>query len=403
MTWDFVAIDFETTGLSPRVDRIIEVGIVRTSTSGEILERYSSLVNPMRDVGKTSIHGITPGMLKDAPRFEEIVDDIANIMNDAVLVAHNASFDARFLDFELERINHDRKDIDGICTMEMMSRYFPGAARRLVDCCVHFGIPILNSHCALDDAQMTSDLLHVLRDRCDDLVLPDAISIARRFEIRRDPVTRETVKKIDSNVSDSLRNIQRGESDQHNQLIPLSANQCQYLNILDEALEDRRLTLTEVQGLFDFASLVRLSESQVSDLHEIYIASIYAKAMEDHLLTLEEKSDLDLVAELLGVTDWKTKVGTAASLATDETLFRRTEIEIRGGMSVCFSGEMIRSRGELEEIARSHGLLVKSGVSRNLDILVLADADSMSSKARKARELEVPVISEQLFLQLLTK
>ena len=105
MALEFATIDFETTGLSAKSDRVIEVGIVRTSADGRTLREYSSLVNPSRDVGRTDIHGITAGMLRDAPTFAQIVGDVASMLNGAVMVAHNASFDARFLDAELERMS----------------------------------------------------------------------------------------------------------------------------------------------------------------------------------------------------------------------------------------------------------------------------------------------------------
>ena len=178
MALEFATIDFETTGLSAKLDRVIEVGIVRTTADGRILQEYSSLVNPSRDVGRTDIHGITAGMLRDAPTFAQIAGDVALMLNGAVMVAHNASFDARFLDAELERMSCAREDIDALCTLELMFAGFPAGPRRLVDCCVEYGVSVLEAHSALDDARMASQLLHFLLRKVDVHVFPDPITIS---------------------------------------------------------------------------------------------------------------------------------------------------------------------------------------------------------------------------------
>jgi DNA polymerase-3 subunit epsilon len=71
------------------------------------------------------------------------------------------------------------------------------------------------------------------------------------------------------------------------------------------------------------------------------------------------------------------------------------------GASVCFTGEMSLPRPELSNRAVNAGLIVKSGISKKLDVLVVADADSMSGKAKKARELGIRIVSESVFLVML--
>src|SRR3990170_8268659 len=70
---EFAVVDVETTGLYPGGhDRILEISIVRTRWTGEVLDEYVTLVNPQRDVGPTSIHGITARDVVSAPPFEEV-------------------------------------------------------------------------------------------------------------------------------------------------------------------------------------------------------------------------------------------------------------------------------------------------------------------------------------------
>ncbi len=100
---EYVAFDVETTGLYKN-DRIIEIGFV-AFRDGKILEEWSTLLNPLRDIGKSNIHGITSSMVSTAPLFEEVINDIFRIINGRVLIAHNLSFDARMLIQEFNRAN----------------------------------------------------------------------------------------------------------------------------------------------------------------------------------------------------------------------------------------------------------------------------------------------------------
>jgi DNA polymerase-3 subunit epsilon len=182
-------------------------------------------------------------------------------------------------------------------------------------------------------------------------------------------------------------------------VISSDTNECQYLNILDKALSDRKLTIGEANDLFEFASLVRMPKERVNALHSLYVSHLYVQAMEDGELSVDEESDLENVAELLNVEDWRQSAESAEKL-DNPSVFEKFDTALFSGMSICFTGTMSHSRDELESLARRHGLLVKQGVSRILDLLVVADADSMSGKARKARELGVPIVAEQVFLTL---
>jgi DNA polymerase-3 subunit epsilon len=106
-----VVLDFETTGLSPdRGDRAIEIGAVRLE-GGSIRDRFQCLMNPGRRISPfiEQYTGISNTMLKTAPPCEEVMAACRDFIGDHDLVAHNASFDQRFLDAELQRINRPRR------------------------------------------------------------------------------------------------------------------------------------------------------------------------------------------------------------------------------------------------------------------------------------------------------
>ncbi|WCP69400.1 3'-5' exonuclease [Vibrio tubiashii] len=101
-----IVLDFETTGLSPNMgDRAIEIGAVKL-VNGEVVDTFQQLMNPGFRVSSfiEGYTGITNNMLADAPSCEEVMAEFCDFIADDNLVAHNASFDKRFLDGELERI-----------------------------------------------------------------------------------------------------------------------------------------------------------------------------------------------------------------------------------------------------------------------------------------------------------
>ena len=98
----FVVLDTETTGLFKN-DRIVEIGAI-VIQGNEILEEWSTLINPNRDLGPIHIHGITPTMVSMAPSFAEIANDLARLLNGRTLVCHNAHFDIRMLSQEFNRL-----------------------------------------------------------------------------------------------------------------------------------------------------------------------------------------------------------------------------------------------------------------------------------------------------------
>ena len=98
-------IDCETTGLSSR-DRIIEIAVVVLEpTTLEVVDEYDTLINPCRDVGPEHIHRINASMVQAAPTFEEIAGDLADRLEDHVLVAHNLPFDVRMVRGEYARLD----------------------------------------------------------------------------------------------------------------------------------------------------------------------------------------------------------------------------------------------------------------------------------------------------------
>ncbi|MBS9534888.1 3'-5' exonuclease [Mycobacterium sp. M1] len=162
----FAVIDFETTGFVPeRTDRVIEVGVVLTDDDGRVECEWTTLVNPGRSVGASHVHRIAAADVVDAPEFATISGQLIELLRGRTVVAHNASFDMRFLHSELQRARYTVPERPAaVCSMKW-SRRVVGASK-LADCCDVLGIDLDDAHSALCDARATAQVLAHLVDSC---------------------------------------------------------------------------------------------------------------------------------------------------------------------------------------------------------------------------------------------
>jgi len=160
-------IDFETTGLSVAMgDRATEVAAVLVR-DGAVIGRYQSLMNSGVAVPPyiEALTGISNAMLRTAPPAATVMREIADFVQDYPLVAHNASFDKRFWDAELERAGRRRRQ-EFACSMLVARRVLPQAPSHKLGVLMEFaGLPALGQyHRALADAEMTAQLLVYMQD-----------------------------------------------------------------------------------------------------------------------------------------------------------------------------------------------------------------------------------------------
>jgi DNA polymerase-3 subunit epsilon len=158
----FVVVDVETTGGSPGSGhRVTEIAAVCVA-GGEIGERFSTLVNPERRIPGmiTSLTGITDAMVAGAPRFGEVAHRLADFLEGRVFVAHNASFDWRFLCAEMERATGMLPSGRQLCTVRLARKLVPQLPSRSLDgLALFYGLEIEARHRALDDALATAKVL----------------------------------------------------------------------------------------------------------------------------------------------------------------------------------------------------------------------------------------------------
>ena len=158
-THDFVVFDIETTGFSPVSNRIIEIGAVKV-VNGEIADKFSTFVNPQVPIPYhiEKLTGINDSMVMDAPVIEEVLPQFMEFCKDAVMVAHNASFDMSFIKENVMR-QQLNKTFTYADTLGIARVLFPNQAKHTLDAvCKTMGISLENHHRAVDDAGATAEI-----------------------------------------------------------------------------------------------------------------------------------------------------------------------------------------------------------------------------------------------------
>lgn len=410
----YAVVDVETTGLFPGgTDRIVEVAVVHVSPDGERERSWTTLLNPGRDLGPQHVHGIAAADVLGAPTFGDVAGTLAELLAGRVFVAHNASFDARFVAAEYAALGFDVPVVPEtcLCTMRWSGRLLPGVApRTLAGCCAHVGIPLEGAHAALVDATATAELLgyylRVLRGG-----VCDADDWWRAHELA------ETARWPSVPVHD-VGCCVRGASAVEaavpflERIVERLPGTCgpvehqEYLAMLDRALLDRFLSVREREALVGLADRLGIGRTTARRLHREYLAGLAAEAVRDGVVTEDEVVDLVGVAEMVGVEK-------AEALELIEVARRDAGLgdpaggvgcdrfRLRPGDLVVFTGEMSRPREEWMRRAAAAGLVPHASVTKSVALVVAADPDSLSGKARKAAAYGIPIVGECAFEQML--
>ncbi len=161
----FAVIDFETTGINPKRDRILQMAAVIVNGAGEILDTFDTVVKPQHpeeyEHGAEHIHGISRQQVENGMPLTEALEKLWALSQDKVITAHNARFDIGFLHAETQRIGLTHQVETFLDTLALARQADTQRERKhsLGALCEHYGIELINAHQALADATATAELL----------------------------------------------------------------------------------------------------------------------------------------------------------------------------------------------------------------------------------------------------
>lgn len=401
-------VDIETTGFSPKVDRIVEIAALLATVDGQVVDQYATLINPQRHVSASEVHGLTATLLSGAPTFPEVAPFLAHFLSRGSVVAgHNVKFDLRLLDAEFTRSGVKFVERPLLCTMAL------AGGGRLSYCCELYGIQLRRDvHDAREDVKATGLLLAAL--------------------LGDDPATRRAILEqavvcVDSDPAILSRSLSREEATEASRRTPTiiqrlldradaggpyddaGPSELAYANLLERALEDRLFSAQEMQALSDLASALDLDGGAIRSVHRRMLERLIRAYLADSLLAQEEIADLQNVARLLGLSEELD--GRVAAVKQDcmkATAVHDAAERSLAGLSVCFTGEIEQTyrgrrvtREDVEQIAAQAGMEVRGSVTKQLDLLVCADPATESGKAKKARIYGTRIMHAAEFLRQL--
>ncbi|WP_125778446.1 exonuclease domain-containing protein [Antribacter gilvus] len=404
----YAVVDVETTGLFPGgQDRIAEIAVVQVSADGEVEASWSTLVNPGRDLGPQGIHGISAADVRHAPAFGEVAGQVAELVAGRAFVAHNAQFDRRFVWHAFAAEGYDVPVIEQttLCTMRTGALLAPNAPRSLAGACAYHEVDLRSAHEALSDAMAAAELLRkflaagprTLQPEWDDVVELAATTpwphVPRKgtMAVGRGVSTERDTHFFARLVAARNRPITSWEKEE-------------YLALVDRALLDRHLSAREHDQLRAFCAQIDLGRNDADLLHREYLAALAANAWADGVLTDAERADLHAVANLLQVSaDDVDRVLADSATCPEVRSVPASRAAFRTGDLVVFTGAMREQRDVWERRARAVGLVPHPNVTKKVALVIAADPDSLSGKARKAADYGIPIVSEEGFERLLAQ
>jgi DNA polymerase-3 subunit epsilon len=399
---DLIAvIDTETTGLYLGVDRVIEVGVVLMEQDGNIVKTYDTLINPHRDLGPTHIHNISAAEILLAPTFDKIAGDLLGILSQASIIAgHNVLFDIRGLNKEYERLGVKFDMSNYLCTYSIFRE-------KLTECCDLYDLEVSQQlHSALGDALATSQLIKMviqqgdvdLKKHCYANQLPSLPSFAT-------PVLKRSEAKRAINIKSGFLSRITNEAMKYSYDSDSSDHE-EYLYLLHSSLEDRILEKHEEYQLRILVRELGMDADAVHSLHVSFLRNVVIEALSDQIITEYEQNDLLSLTRLLDLdkSDLERLIKECSSSELTENKSKDILKNDLIGKSVCFTGTiMSHINGErmtkdiAQSISETSGLLPQKSVTKNLDILVVADPHTQSGKAKQARNYGTRIISERDF------
>jgi len=162
----YAILDIETTGGSPKTERITEIAIY-FHDGEKVVDEWSSLINPEKSIPYfiTGLTGITNEMVANAPRFYEVAKEIVERTENHTIVGHNVKFDYSFIKSEFKNLGFEF-DRQTLCTVKLSRKILPGhKSYSLGKLCKEVGIEIHDRHRAAGDALATVKLFEMLQDQ----------------------------------------------------------------------------------------------------------------------------------------------------------------------------------------------------------------------------------------------
>jgi DNA polymerase III subunit epsilon len=387
----FTAIDLETTGLDADVDRIVEVGLVKFTGDGTVLDEFSTLVNsPGSSREARDVHRIDDEDLVGAPDISQVLPEVLAFISGTVLVAHNLEFEERFLAAAARRARIPLSDGIALCTLRTCRRQLDGRAFSLTAMYkTATGEWAENRHTALGDARAIRDVfLWLLRQCPRPLYLtepPPKAAGVLAFDAC--PISCRPVPLMRASVAELLASFPQSPTPRKGNPTAIA----RYKSLLDNSVEDGRLTFEEATSLTKQARLTQLTGTQLRKLHEDAWATAFHEDAESEWADLApvRRREMYLLADALGLNELAAKIQAVIDSCAEPApppesrYLRGTFIGIVGNAA---------ELAELRTRAETYGAKVAVRITNTVEWLATVTPDAVDAHYKAAREIGIPIL-----------
>lgn len=387
----YTALDLETTGLDAYSDRIVEIGLVKFTADGTIIDEFSTLVNnPGSSPAASSINGIVDADLVHAPTTEQALREAFSFMAGTVIVAHNWEFEEGFLLAAAQRAELALPSAVAVCTLNTAKRQLDGRGYSLkIMYKTATGTFLNNAHTALADARAVREVvLWLMRTSPTPLYLtaepPDPEPFTGGncpISCRPAPMERTSMAALIDAFPQSP-NAREGDAEEIER----------YLALLAESVEDGRLTHEETQALTQQAQLTRLTGTQLRELHRQAWQTLFPSAADWSALDPVSRREAYLLADSLGLTELADDILQAieamAEPEPDPTAryLRSLRIGVVGDTMALI---------ELRERAQCYGAKIAVNITKTVQWMATATPDATDPRHNSARKLGIPMLTPE--------
>jgi DNA polymerase III subunit epsilon len=319
LSWDIATtplavIDTETTGVNPGLDRIVELAVLRLNPqSGRPEIAFDSLINPRRPINLRGVHDITQAMVEDAPTFDSVAALVVEALAGAVIVAHNADFDLRFLEFEFGQLCVPLQ-VPHICTMHLRPHLGLGPKCSLEVLCQEHGIQLAHTaHIASVDATATGFVMLSMRNKMAQLKIRTFSDLRAYGE---NPLNQHFLESFDYSPMQAAYAAKlsfggRPKSRAHRATLHafgtgthVTVRREDYLTVLLNAVADFDISDDEVKYLLEIQQQSGLSPAQIRAAHARVFACMLEVFVQDDILHDGERERLQHLAGQLRKLGW---------------------------------------------------------------------------------------------------
>lgn len=395
----FAALDFETTDLDPRNERVCEVGVVRFCGDGTVLDEYATLVDPERRISDDAYerNEITPELVEGAPVFGSIVDDLLGMLQGSVVVAHNLPFEDSFLRAELRRCDRMTR-LPGLCSLVTSRSQLDGPSYKLLSLYkTATGDWPPDGHTALGGARTLAVLIPWLIANCPSpLYYSGPAPVASWQPLPAPSRIAPRAAKLSRRTDGYLGALaSRFPATAARHLVEPVALQA-YIRRLDQALSDDSITGVEGWELEELARSAGLSQQSLGGLHRDAWdrAGLGAEAARPESVAPGRRKKLIQLAHDLGHPNLASEL---VRLAADEPAQANHLRQWRIGID----GEDTELQ-LLRDYVQQNGGAIAKRLTSTVRFVATRDSSCETAQLRKARDLDIPVVSPETAYQELT-